>query len=249
MVVPRPQTPSQSNPPAIQPAATPAKKQTLLGTYVESGDGEGEAVASGSPVTLDPVNKLTCPSGESCIITTAISVQLNQSGTASGTSSPLLGRWMATVSVRSAHGWVAFRPTEAMSEARGPIRRPCLPANTRSRPRSTPDSADSVGVDVTYNCTTAAPRHNASTQLKTSLSPAVSFRRTASDRRTLHLDEDLILVEVRGVCRPAAVGCSFGWGSVAHSADDDSATCAPRSASRSSACWTNGRRQPGAASR
>ena len=80
---PTAETPSQSNPPAIQPAATPAKKQTLLGTYVESGDGEGEAVASGSPVTLDPVNKLTCPSGESCIITTAISVQLNQSGTAS----------------------------------------------------------------------------------------------------------------------------------------------------------------------
>lgn len=80
---PTAETPSQSNPPATQPAVTPAKKQTLLGTYVESGNGNGEAIAAGSPTLLGPVNKLTCPSGEACVITTAISVQMNQSGTAS----------------------------------------------------------------------------------------------------------------------------------------------------------------------
>jgi hypothetical protein len=78
------QTSGQTSAPATQPAVTGAKKQTLLGTYVESGEGEGAAISSELPKTLDPVNKLTCPSGESCIIAVTISAQLNQSTTDTG---------------------------------------------------------------------------------------------------------------------------------------------------------------------
>jgi hypothetical protein len=67
---------SNQTTPAAQAAASGAKKQTLLGTYVESGNGAGETLAPETSVALDPVNKLTCPSGTTCTITATISVQL-----------------------------------------------------------------------------------------------------------------------------------------------------------------------------
>jgi hypothetical protein len=67
---------SNQTAPAAQAASSAAKKQTLLGTYVESGNGAGETLAPETSVALDPVNKLTCPAGETCTITATISVQL-----------------------------------------------------------------------------------------------------------------------------------------------------------------------------
>src|ERR1700722_4085537 len=65
---------SNQTAPAAQAPSSGAKKQTLLGTYVESGNGAGETLAPETSVALDPVNKLTCPSGAACTITATISV-------------------------------------------------------------------------------------------------------------------------------------------------------------------------------
>ena len=65
--------PTQSNTPAASPTAE-APKQTLLGTYIESGG--GGSLAAGALTALDPVNKLTCPAGDSCTIETTISIQM-----------------------------------------------------------------------------------------------------------------------------------------------------------------------------
>jgi hypothetical protein len=68
--------PSQTNPAAAQPASVGTKKQTLVGTYIESGNGDGETLSPETQVALDPLNRVTCPSGETCTITDTISVQL-----------------------------------------------------------------------------------------------------------------------------------------------------------------------------
>jgi hypothetical protein len=68
--------PSQANGPVAPSASVGAKKLTLLGTYVETGNGNGMSVPAGAETTLDPVNKLTCPSGQTCTITDTIDVQL-----------------------------------------------------------------------------------------------------------------------------------------------------------------------------
>ena len=53
------------------------KKQTLVGTYVESGNEDNETLAANTAVSLDGVNnKLACPAGQTCTITSTISVQL-----------------------------------------------------------------------------------------------------------------------------------------------------------------------------
>jgi hypothetical protein len=76
---PSPALLSSSSPsPGAQPAATGAKKQTLIGTYVESGNGlgDGDTLPPETQVALDSATKLTCPSGAICTITDTISVQL-----------------------------------------------------------------------------------------------------------------------------------------------------------------------------
>jgi hypothetical protein len=67
-------TPSQSNGANVQPFAPGAKKLTLLGTYVESG--EGGSLAASTLTAIDSVNKLTCPAGQTCTITDTISVEM-----------------------------------------------------------------------------------------------------------------------------------------------------------------------------
>jgi hypothetical protein len=69
-------TPDQTAVPGVQSAASVGKEQPLIGTLVESGNGGGEVLPPEGFVTLDPVGKLTCPSGHTCTITSTISVQL-----------------------------------------------------------------------------------------------------------------------------------------------------------------------------
>lgn len=68
--------PGQAATPVDQATASAAKKETLIGTIVESGNGAGQVVPAEGFLTLDPVSKLTCPTGETCTITSTISVQL-----------------------------------------------------------------------------------------------------------------------------------------------------------------------------
>jgi hypothetical protein len=69
-------TAGQTAVPALQATAGPAKKQTLIATVVGSGNGNGQVVPAEGFLTLDPLTKLTCPSGQTCTITSTISVQL-----------------------------------------------------------------------------------------------------------------------------------------------------------------------------
>ncbi len=68
--------PGQTAVPGAQATATAAKKLTLIDTLVESGNGAGVVVPAEGFVTLDPLGKLTCPAGQTCTITSTISVQL-----------------------------------------------------------------------------------------------------------------------------------------------------------------------------
>ncbi len=65
-----------TNAPAASPGAA-APNETLLGTYVESGS--GGTLAAGTLTAIDPVNKITCPAGDSCTIVTSISIQMTAS--------------------------------------------------------------------------------------------------------------------------------------------------------------------------
>jgi hypothetical protein len=69
-------TPSTATVSAVHPAGVGAGKQTLLATYIESGNGDGETLTPEQSTALDGVNKVTCPSGDTCTITATISVQL-----------------------------------------------------------------------------------------------------------------------------------------------------------------------------
>lgn len=69
-----------TNTQAVHPDSSGAKKETLLGTYIQSGVSTS-AVSAGF-TALDPANKLTCPSGQTCTITATISVQLGGNLTA-----------------------------------------------------------------------------------------------------------------------------------------------------------------------
>ncbi len=69
-------TPSAAISSAVHPTAVGAGKQTLLATYIESGNGDGETLAPEQSSALDSLNKVTCPSGDTCTITATISVQL-----------------------------------------------------------------------------------------------------------------------------------------------------------------------------
>ena len=68
--------PAQASPSAPQ-APVGVKKQTLVGTYVESGNADNETLGANATVSLDSINnKLACPAGQTCTITSSISVQL-----------------------------------------------------------------------------------------------------------------------------------------------------------------------------
>jgi hypothetical protein len=69
-------TAGQTAVPGAQATAATAKKQTLIGTLVESGNGGNQVVPAEGFVTLDPLGKLTCPAGQTCTIAVAMSVQL-----------------------------------------------------------------------------------------------------------------------------------------------------------------------------
>lgn len=63
----------QGNAQLVSPA-TAAPKEALLATYSESG--EGGSLPAATLTAIDPVNKVTCPAGDSCTIETTISIQL-----------------------------------------------------------------------------------------------------------------------------------------------------------------------------
>jgi hypothetical protein len=68
--------PAQASPPAPQ-APPGVKKQTLVGTYVESGNSNNGTLPANASVPLDGVNnKLACPAGQTCTITSSITVQV-----------------------------------------------------------------------------------------------------------------------------------------------------------------------------
>ncbi len=67
---------SQTNAPTVEPASTVVKKQTPLSTTIESGFAL-QPLSANTDTALDPVNKLTCPTSETCTITDTISVELN----------------------------------------------------------------------------------------------------------------------------------------------------------------------------
>jgi hypothetical protein len=72
--------PAQVSAPAPQ-APPGVKKQTLVGTYVESGNADNETLGANATVPLDGVNnKLACPAGHTCTITSTISVQVVDHG-------------------------------------------------------------------------------------------------------------------------------------------------------------------------
>jgi hypothetical protein len=65
--------------PAVHPDTSGATKQTLLGTYFQSGDSISPVTGGSTP--LDTPNKVTCPAGQTCTITATISVQVGGNST------------------------------------------------------------------------------------------------------------------------------------------------------------------------
>ena len=98
-------TPSQSNGSNVQPATSGAKKLTLLGTYVESG--EGGSLAASTLTAIDPVNKLTCPAGQTCTFTATISVQMAATTTDAGDQFASAWQLDGALRVSSVHIWVS----------------------------------------------------------------------------------------------------------------------------------------------